>query len=570
MHAQWVGTSHRRLPALTRLQDLLRKDPRQEKTLSVRNRTLTLIVLVIAAQTLSLYFTSIALLGSIADYEKQSTQKSIELARHNLLGGLATLDALTFERAMGDTTGISVGANVTKRTFADMRLNLILFVHPSGQTIFGKAFDLQKEEEMPVPQSLQDRFSTEEILVRHSYPGSSITGIILLPEGPMLVTSRPVLSDDKGSIVGTLIAGRYLDAAAIERLATETHLSLALRRLDDPQMPLDFMEALTSLSAESPVVIQPLSAQTIVGYTLLNNIYGQPSLVLRITVPRDVYRRTQVGLRFFAFSLLAVDLLLGLLLLLLFVRKLQRMNAQLLEAVKARDEMIQNVSHELRTPLTHIMGYSEFLTDQTLSGEMKPEQLQAVGVIRDRAQALSRLVNTLLSLQALTPERLAWEEVDLGRLMNYTAAIWQERVQTAQVSLDVQVAPGLPAVRGDFYRLQEALDQIVDNALKFIEEKGKISLRAEPHHHEVWLSISDTGIGIPREKLEVIFERFYQVDGSRTRRHGGTGIGLALVRKIVSLHGGRIWAESDGVAGHGTTFRIALPATANHKSLADL
>jgi signal transduction histidine kinase len=156
--------------------------------------------------------------------------------------------------------------------------------------------------------------------------------------------------------------------------------------------------------------------------------------------------------------------------------------------------------------------------------------------------------------------------VDLKRLVNHTAAIWQERARVAQVTLDVQVAGEIPAIRGDYYRLQQALDQLLDNALKFIDKKGQVTLRAEPHNHGVWLSISDTGIGIPREKLENIFERFYQVDGSRTRRRGGMGIGLALVRKIVSLHRGRIWAESDGIAGHGTTFRIALPAAAANQN----
>jgi len=238
--------------------------------------------------------------------------------------------------------------------------------------------------------------------------------------------------------------------------------------------------------------------------------------------------------------------------------KLQQSNAALRKALQAKDEMLQNVSHELRTPLTHIIGYAEALAEGVM-GDLNQDQAQAIKVIHDRARALSRLVETLLSFHTLTPEHLNWEELDLKHLATEVVNAWQQRARNAGVSLVLSASLELPTVRGDFMRLKQVLDRLLDNALKFTPPRGEIHVRAENRGGEAWLSVSDTGAGIPPEQREAIFEPFYQVDGSTTRTHGGIGIGLGLVRQIASLHDGRAWAESDGIPGHGATLYIALP-----------
>ncbi|MCC7354735.1 MAG: PAS domain S-box protein [Anaerolineae bacterium] len=238
--------------------------------------------------------------------------------------------------------------------------------------------------------------------------------------------------------------------------------------------------------------------------------------------------------------------------------KLQQSNGALRKAIQLKDEMLQNVSHELRTPLTHIIGYAEALTEGVL-GDMNEDQAQAIKVIQDRAKALSRLVETLLSFHTLDTEHLNWEELDLKSLASDAVKTWQQRAQSAGLSLDLLEMPELPPVRGDFMRLRQVLDQLLDNALKFTPAGGKVLVQAENPGNEIWLSVSDTGIGIPPDQQAAIFEPFYQVNGSTTRTHGGMGIGLRLVQQIMSLHNGRVWAESDGIAGHGSTLYIALP-----------
>jgi signal transduction histidine kinase len=246
-------------------------------------------------------------------------------------------------------------------------------------------------------------------------------------------------------------------------------------------------------------------------------------------------------------------------------KKLRQTNAALQKAMKAKDEMVQNVSHELRTPLTHIIGYSEILTDGVL-GAIDEEQLYAINVIHDRARALSELVDTLLSFQTITPQQLDWEDLDIKRLTDDTVRIWQERARREQITLTLE-APGetLPPVRGDYRRLQQALEQLLSNAFKFTGKDGAVHVRVEQREQEIWLSVTDTGVGIPADQLEKIFERFYQVDGSITRSFGGMGIGLSLVQQIIALHNGRIWAESDGIKGHGASLRVALPIASQNQ-----
>ncbi len=239
--------------------------------------------------------------------------------------------------------------------------------------------------------------------------------------------------------------------------------------------------------------------------------------------------------------------------------QLEETNAMLRKALAAKDEMIANVSHELRTPLTQIIGYGELLVDGILQGlEFSAEQRHAIEVILDRAYTLNRLVDALLTLQTLTREDLAWLEIDLKTLAETALERWQSG-QKQEMHVQVEVPASLPRIRGDAARLCQALGQLLDNAAKFGGEAKTIFIKAWQQGQEVCLSISDRGIGIPPDRLEEIFNLFYQVNGSSTRRYGGMGIGLALVRHIINLHGGRVWAESEGIPGRGATFTLALP-----------
>jgi signal transduction histidine kinase len=235
---------------------------------------------------------------------------------------------------------------------------------------------------------------------------------------------------------------------------------------------------------------------------------------------------------------------------------IQETNVQLRVALRAKDEMLQNVSHELRTPLAMLYGYGEALGRGDL-GPLNEGQQRAVQVIERQGERLRFMVDRLIMLQSFEAHSLQRIRLDLSRWLQQVAQIWEDRTARAGLAFWVETPPTLP-VMADPSFFEHVTDNLLDNAVKFTPKGGQVQARAWAQGDEAMIAISDTGVGIPPEKLQHVFERFYQVDGTSTRRFGGMGIGLALCRAIVEAHNGRIWAESAG-ADQGATFYIALP-----------
>jgi signal transduction histidine kinase len=237
----------------------------------------------------------------------------------------------------------------------------------------------------------------------------------------------------------------------------------------------------------------------------------------------------------------------------------EQVNQELRHALRVQEEMIQNVSHELRTPLTLIQGFAEILRDG-LEGELNSNQAEAVRMILSNSARLGRMINLLIGVQetAYSKGQPASEPLDLVNLLNEIVATWEPRLRQLGHPFRREVlAQSLPvaAEPGDLWRV---FDHLLDNACKFNQPGGSITLRVWQENHTVHVAVSDQGIGIPADQLERIFERFYQVSQGTTRRYGGLGLGLTLCRQIVEGYGGRIWAESPG-PGHGSTFIFTLP-----------
>ncbi|HEY65975.1 MAG TPA: GAF domain-containing protein, partial [Caldilineae bacterium] len=236
---------------------------------------------------------------------------------------------------------------------------------------------------------------------------------------------------------------------------------------------------------------------------------------------------------------------------------LQETNEQLQKALQAKEEMIQNVSHELRTPLTLIQGYVELLKDGYL-GSLSPQQAEAVHSIHANSRRLHFMIHRLLTLQTLAPERFQYTSMSPISWLKDTAERWRQQAEEAGIRLSLDLPPTLPFIKGDPELLFQVMDNLIDNAIKFSPEGGEIRIRARQEGDELIISISDQGIGLSPEELPHVFERFYQADGGTTRRFGGMGIGLTLCKAIIEGHGGRIWAQSEGM-GKGSTFYISLP-----------
>ena len=237
-------------------------------------------------------------------------------------------------------------------------------------------------------------------------------------------------------------------------------------------------------------------------------------------------------------------------------RKLEQAYRELQEADRLKDELVQNVSHELRTPLTFIKGYVELLLDGDM-GPLNERQRESLTIVAEKSNNVTRLVSDIIFLEQIEREALQLSPVQMADLARVALQGGEVTAAAAGIRLRIDLEPDLPLVLADRDRISQVLDNLLANSIKFSPHGGVITIGMRNQTDAVLASIADTGIGIPREQLNRIFERFYQVDGSATRRFGGAGVGLAIVKRIVEAHGGRIWAESE--LGKGSTFYFTIP-----------
>lgn len=250
-------------------------------------------------------------------------------------------------------------------------------------------------------------------------------------------------------------------------------------------------------------------------------------------------------------------------------RALERERAARSEAERAnvmKDEFLATVSHELRTPLGSIVGWAELLRSGKLPASEIPT---AAEVLHRNAQAQSKLIEDLLDMNRIITGKMRLElhSVDMARAVEEAIASARPAAEAKNIVLESDIVAGPIVVRGDASRLQQVVWNLLSNAVKFTPAGGRVQLRLEPAGKCARLTVTDTGEGIEPKDLERIFGRFEQAEGGRSRRHGGLGIGLAVVRQLVELHGGTVEARSAGL-GHGATFMVELPLMIAQASVA--
>ncbi|MCK5317628.1 MAG: HAMP domain-containing histidine kinase, partial [Anaerolineales bacterium] len=217
---------------------------------------------------------------------------------------------------------------------------------------------------------------------------------------------------------------------------------------------------------------------------------------------------------------------------------------------------ISNITHELMTPMTAIKGFTELMKDETL-GSINDEQKKSLDAIFRNSDRLINLIYQLLQATNLENDLMKLHEktVSMNDIISKAVEDVNPQADVKRITVTESTAP-VPEITGDKEKLYEVIINLLVNAVKFTPNNGRIIINSEYEGDHIHISVSDTGIGIPGDKLSRIFDRFYQVDGSDSRKYGGTGIGLSLCKNIVEKHNGSIHAESNE---KGSTFHILLP-----------
>ena len=288
--------------------------------MTLRKKALLIIGLSLLGMLILIYVTSrFILLSNLEETEERYTGQNVERAMASLSHMLLELETTTADWASWDDTYAFIEtrdeeyirSNLLDETFITLGLNLMMFVDSSEQEVFSKAFDLQNEVEVPVPERVGANLF-EGGLPGESDTRSSTSGIVLCDEGPMLVVALPILtSEDEGPSRGTLIFGRYIDADEINRLSQISLLPVNIYRIDAVQNELGFKAVINALWQGEPVVVRPLNSRYVAGYTLINDIRGNPVLILRVDSPRDLYQAGQFSVAYYILTILGAGLLLA-------------------------------------------------------------------------------------------------------------------------------------------------------------------------------------------------------------------------------------------------------------------
>ncbi len=235
---------------------------------------------------------------------------------------------------------------------------------------------------------------------------------------------------------------------------------------------------------------------------------------------------------------------------------------------RMKDQLLSNVSHELRTPITIVKSALELMADEKVS----EEQQKLIKMSKNNLNRLDTLVGDLLYFskkeREIPDDEI--EKVNLKETIMESVSGISHMAEINNITVTTDVPKELPSVDASKSRLLQVFTNLLGNAIKFNKERGSITLKVsyKPGEDKVTVSVSDTGVGIPREQMPRVFERFFQVDGTTSRKYGGTGLGLAITKGIVEAHGGKIWVESE--VGKGTTFIFTLPLRLKKKYIVTL
>lgn len=577
--------------------------------MSIRRNTLLIISTTTLFLVLFLYGTSETfLVSNFANLEKHTVLQNVDRVQMALSSDIDQLNSTVSDWAPWDDTYTFmmdqnqnyINRNLDVETLSNLRLNLILFINPSGRLVYAKAVDFQAKSELPVPQNLLNNLFSKGTLICHNET-DRFKGIVLLLEGPILISSQPILTSTwKGPVRGTLIMGRYLDPE-LKHLSELTQLPLNSSRVNGANMSPDFAAAQSVLSKERPVLIKPISENSIAGYTLVQDVYADPALILRADMPRDIYRQGQTTNYYHFLFILLNGLIFASVILLLLDRivlsRIGRLSSDVRNIglsggvstrvqVSGKDElssladMINDmlekidrsegklrkserlatigktavmVGHDLRNPLQTIV-VTTYLVKAKIDRLSAQERmnLENQGILEDlntidkQSNYMNKIVSDLQDYaRPLSPEIM---DIDLHLFIKHVLA-------EVRIPEDVEVQTKIEdelTWNADPTMMERVLTNLVTNAVQAMPNGGKLIITSASSKEDTTLNITDTGEGIHPDHISKIFDPLF------TTKSKGMGMGLVVSKRLVESQGGSLNISS--VVGKGTIVEIRMPS----------
>jgi signal transduction histidine kinase len=579
--------------------------------------TFTLLSLLIYA------LSNIIFLQSFQDLENSYVSENVGRIQDAILREQSTVDGLVLDWGIWDETysyiqGTNddyIDINLPNESFINNELNVVLLINATGQLKYGKAFDLKRNEEIPLSQNILKE------LVAHSpfllnFSGESIThsGINIFDDIPMIFSIGPILpNNEEGLPIGALFMGRYIDDEKIESLETTTHVSFQLYQYDAVGLPGTIQKARVVLSENQSVFVQPLNNVSIAGYTFLSDIYGAPCLIIEAEMPRSISLHGQETLNYFFIFMIVSDVVVAVVMILLLQKtilsrisnlsrnirdigvsgdssarvivsdndelsllaqdtnvmleqlsasqeklkesqqKLEKAYGEVIRIVQMKDDFINQLGHDLKTPLTPLINLLPMVREK----EQDPKSKERLDVVIQSVHFMRDLVVKTIELAKLRSGKITFDIQDINLTSEVEDILTKNKILFESKNIIVENnIHGDIIVRADRLQLSEVLDNLLSNAVNFSSSQGIITIDAKKEENMVTISVKDNGIGLSQEQIECIFDEFYKGDESR-HEAGSVGLGLSICKRIVEIHGGKIWVTSPGI-GKGATFYFTL------------
>ena len=572
-------------------------------------RQKTLIILLLTAFSLIIAQIAIAvqMTQNFTKFEESDVEREVRKVLNIVDNEMSSLSITTQDWAywddtykfMQDQNQEYIKSNLGDTSVDNLRLNLMLYVNLQGQIVYSKYYDLKNKTSLPLPESINEHIRRGSLIFESTLSGEKTQGFISLPEGLMIFSSKQILTSKReGPAQGILLFGRYFESTDVRRLAQILNLTTSLYDVEDPKMPSDFQKAKTHLTDEVSIFVSPINLDTVAGYTMLKDVYGNDVAILGINEARLIYREGQSNILYLILSTTSSCVLISLATILIIERGVlhplskfseevnkiseskdisQRLKIsgddELAESAKAVNTMLNEleqaqkriqterisaiglattiIAHDLRNPLQSIMNFAYLAREDCNSLPKKyqdfvAEHKQRLEAIEKQVKYMDKALLDLLYYGTSTDIQLVL--TDLYKLID-------DVLKTTYVPSDIEVSierqTGISNVKTDPLIVKHVLMNLITNAIDAMPNGGRLAIKVFKEADKICVSVEDTGVGIPKENLEKIFTPLF------TTKSKGKGLGLSVSKKLVEQLGGTISVESR--EGIGTTFTIRLP-----------